>query len=146
MAVNPNEGTYVAKVTERRAGEDFAHFLKELTTQYSQASEICLVMDNLSTHSLKSLTKTFGDEEGERIWKKFKIFRTPTHASWLNQAEIAIGMYSRQCLGKTRIADIEILSKKTKAWSVYINEKSVKINWAFSKLDAREKMGYGGKD
>ena len=28
----------------------------------------------------------------------------PAHGSWLNQAEIEIGLFSRQCLGKWRIA------------------------------------------
>ena len=63
-------------------------------------------------------------------------------ASWLNQAEIAIGMYSRQCLGKTRIDNIKELTKKTKAWNRIANEKSITIQWKFTTNKAREKFEY----
>jgi len=36
------------------------------------------------------------------IWDRFTVHYTPTHGSWLNQAEIEIGIFSRQCLGKRR--------------------------------------------
>ena len=37
---------------------------------------------------------------GSEIWDRFTIHYTPKHGSWLNQAEIEIGLFSRQCLGK----------------------------------------------
>ncbi len=43
-----------------------------------------------------------GDSDRSSVAKlssRFEIHYTPKHASWLNQAEIAIGMDSRQCLG-----------------------------------------------
>ena len=40
--------------------------------------------DNYSTHFKNSLTEVFGIKDGERIWSKFEIYYTPTHASWLN--------------------------------------------------------------
>lgn len=54
-------------------------------------------------------------------------------------------MYSRQCLGQSRIGDIETLRKRTKAWNRYINRKNVKIQWNFTKDDARESFDYGEK-
>ena len=57
-------------------------------------------------------------------------------------AEIAIGMYSRQCLGRTRIPDVRTLIRKTQCWKECINKKKVTINWTFTKKIAREKMGY----
>ena len=42
---------------------------------------------------------------------------TPKHGSWLNQAEIELSLYSRQCLGKRRIPDLEKLQRVTKAWN-----------------------------
>lgn len=146
VAVEPKEGVYTAKITNARTGIEFAHFLKSLSEKYSAADSIDLVMDNLNTHKLTSLEKAFGEKVGKEIWDRFTVHYTPVHASWLNQAEIAIGMYARQCLGKTRIATPENLIKKTKAWLVYINDKKVTINWKFKTKDARDRMGYGGKD
>jgi hypothetical protein len=43
------------------------------------------------------------------------VHYTPKHGSWLNQAEIAISLFSRQCLGKRRIGDRVSLRKETRA-------------------------------
>lgn len=145
MAVEPFAGKYTVEVTENRTGNKFAHFLKSLSEKYKSAKKITLIMDNLNIHKKSSLEKCFDQMEADRIWEKFEVHYTPKHASWLNQAEIAIGMYSRQCLGKTRIPNIEILNKKTKSWGEFINKKAVTINWTFTKVVAMEKMGYGRK-
>ena len=74
-------------------------------------------MDNLNTHKLKSLTDKYGMEKGKDIWSRFTIHFTPKHASWLNQAEIEISLYSKQCFGKRRIGNIDMLRKETKVIS-----------------------------
>ena len=70
-------------------------------------------MDNLSSHTRKSLTDLYGEEVGGEIWDRFTVHYTPTHGSWLNQAEIEIGLFSRQCLGKRRIPDLKTLRLST---------------------------------
>ena len=142
MAVEPKKGRYIVEVTENRGAEQFSHFLKMISENYEEANKITLILDNLSTHSKNSLIKTFGNDEATRIWSRFNVKYTPKHGSWLNQAEIAIGMYSRQSLGKTRIPDIKTLRKKSMAWSRYINDKSVTINWTFTSRDAQLKFNY----
>jgi hypothetical protein len=142
-AVEPLTGTYINRVTKRRTADEFAKFLDSVERKFSDADKIILIMDNLSTHKEKSLTKYYGEEEGRKLWDRFEVHYTPKHGSWLNQAEIAIGMYQRQCLGGTRVPDINLLRKKTNAWNRIINRKKVTINWKFTKLDAREKFSYG---
>lgn len=60
----------------------------------------------------------------------------------LNQAEIAIGMYSRQCLGDGRIGDIENLKMQTKAWNKRTNKKKPKIQWCFTKEKSKKSFLY----
>ena len=55
-------------------------------------------MDNLNIHRQKSLAEVFGAEMAAEVWDRFTAHHTPTHGSWLNQAEIEIGIFSRQCL------------------------------------------------
>jgi len=141
-AVEPKTGVYINRATETRKGAEFAKFLAVTERKYKNAEKIVLVMDNLSTHKEKSLTDFYGKERGEELWNRFEVHYTPKHGSWLNQAEIAIGMYQRQCLGDSRTPDIQALRKKTKAWNKIINKKSVTINWTFSKTNAREKFDY----
>ena len=141
-AVEPQAGKYFLWVTENRKAADFAKCLARIERSYSQAEKITLVMDNLNTHTENSLIKFYGEKEAERIWNRFEVHYTPKHGSWLNQAEIAINMYSRQCLGKTRIPDIATLRKKTYAWKTAINRITPTINWTFTKKKAREKFDY----
>lgn len=146
VAVEPKAGAYFTEVTERRAGVDFGKFLKQISDVYSKADKISLVMDNLSTHTEKSLIVALGEREGKRIWSRFDVHYTPKHASWLNQAEIAIGMFSRQCLGDGRVGEIQYLRGQTAAWTDRTNEKAPKINWRFNKTKARKSFNYNPRD
>ncbi len=143
VGVEPKQGVYFNEVTDRRCASDFSNFLAGLSKVYSSAEKIILVMDNLSTHSEKSLIGSLGDIEGARLWKKFEVHFTPKHGSWLNQAEIAIGMYSRQCLGDGRVGDIKYLRAQTAAWNKRTNKKAPQINWRFTKSKARKSFGLG---
>jgi transposase len=77
----------------------------DIAAAYPEADTIHLVMDNLSSHTRKALLERFGTGAGDWLWNRFTVHYTPKHGSWLNQAEIAIGLFSRQCLGQRRIAD-----------------------------------------
>jgi len=141
-AVEPQAGVYINKVTECRDGLEFSIFMTELVARYESAQKIVLVMDNLSTHSCEILKEHMGEDLARKLSNRFEIHYTPKHASWLNQAEIAIGMYSRQCLGDGRVGDIQSLKKQTAAWNKAANKKRQLIQWRFTKAKARKSMGY----
>ena len=141
-AVEPKKGVYLNSVTERRCGPDFADFIKKISDNYPVAEKITLIMDNLSTHKMKSLEARFLPDEVQKLWSRFEIIYTPKHASWLNQAEIAIGMYSRQCLGDGRVENIDKLRSKTTLWTSYKNGKATLIEWRFTKSKARKSFAY----
>lgn len=80
------------------------------------------VMDNLNTYNEKSMIKHFGERTGKKLWAKLTPHYTPKHGSWLNQAEIEISMFSRQCLGKVRVADLASMKTRARAWNRRMNE------------------------
>ena len=141
-AVEPKAGRHFTFPTPDRSAVEFAQVVVELALHYPQANTIRLVMDNLNIHRRKSLTDLLGEQIGGKVWERFTIHYTPTHGSWLNQAEIEIGIFSRQCLGKRRIADLDMLRRETRAWSVRMNRAGTTINWKFSRKAARRKFGY----
>ena len=141
-AVEPKAGIYLNKVTACRDGLEFSIFMTELAARYDSAEKIVLVMDNLSTHSCRILQQHMAEPLARKLSDRFEIHYTPKHASWHNQAEIAIGMYSRQCLGDGRVGDIEALKKKTAAWNKAANRNRQVIQWRFTKTKARKSMGY----
>jgi len=100
------------------------------------------VLDNLSTHTRKAVTDWFGEKEGGWLWGRFTIHHTPKHGSWLNQAEIEIGLFSRQCLGKRRISSIEELTQQADAWNRRTNHAKTIIYWKFTRKKARLKLKY----
>ena len=144
--VEPKRGRHFIKVTKNRKAREFAETLREIGRRYPKARTIHLVMDNLNTHRMKSLTSTIGPKRGENLWNRFTIHYTPKHASWLNQAETEISMFSRECLGKDRIASIATLEKRARAWESDANSRQRKIRWGFTKTKAREKFGYYAND
>ena len=72
----------------------------------------------------------------------YRALYTPTHGSWLNQAEIEIGLFARQCLGRRRIPDLATPRREAHAWTRRINRASTRINWRFDRRAARRKFGY----
>lgn len=71
-------------------------------------------MENLNTHSIASLYETFPPDEALRLSKKPEIHHTPKHGSWLDMAEIEIGVMSRQCL-KGYLSDMEAVTSQVNA-------------------------------
>jgi hypothetical protein len=141
-AVEPKAGRHITKVTKNRKGWQFARIIEQIVRSYPRVQTIHLVMDNLNTHKEKSLTDYFGESRGHKIWSKITPHYTPKHGSWLNQAEIEISMFSRQCLGKDRIARLESVKTRAHAWNRRMNRDEVKINWKFTRKKAREKFKY----
>lgn len=108
----------------------------------AEADTIHLVMDNLSSHSRKALVERFGEKIGGLLWERFTVHYTPKHGSWLDQAEIEISMFSRQCLGRRRIPSLGELQQQARAWNRNMNRNHVTINWQFTRAKARRRFRY----
>ena len=137
-AVEPKAGRHFTRVTPNRTGLRFASMLASIERKYSYAKTIHLIMDNLNTHKEKWLIKKYGEQEGQRIWRRFNVHYTPLHGSWLNQAEIEISILSRQCLHRRRFASIEFLRSEVNAWNRRVNQRKTKIDWSFDRKKARK--------
>jgi hypothetical protein len=144
-AVEPKAGRHFTYPTPNRSAVEFAQVAFDLAIQYPAAQTIHLVVDNLNIHRRKSLTDLLGEEIGGEVWDRFTVHYTPAHGSWLNQAEIEIGILSRQCLGNRRIPDLETLRREVRAWNRRMNQNRTTINWKFNRRAARRKFGYEKK-
>jgi len=97
------------------------------------------VVDNLSTHTASALYQTFPAAEARRILRRLEFHYTPRHASWLNMAEIEIGVMRRQCLER-RIDNRDLLKSEVDAWERRRTVSGAQIRWMFSTEQARGKM------
>lgn len=140
MIFEPLAGKREVKVTDTRTAVDFANVLKYTSdVLYPHAEKIVLVTDNLNTHSTASLYKAFQPEEANRLAKRFEWHYTPKHGSWLDMAEIEIGVMCRQALGKP-LPDKESFEQQIKTWKIKRNSECTKVNWQFKTGDARIKL------
>ena len=98
MLFAPLEGWRRVEVTERRTRTDWAEVVRKLVDEdYADKERIVLVMDNLNTHHPSSLYEAFEPAEARRIAERLEIHYTPKHGSWLNMAEIEIGVMTMKC-------------------------------------------------
>ena len=140
MVFEPLAGNRETIVTETRTAINFAHVLKYTSdVMYPNAEKIVTVTDNLNTHTAASLYKAFPPEEARRLTERFEWHFTPKHASWLNMAEIEIGVMCRQALAKP-MPDMERFRKQVQSWNLHRNSEGSKVNWRFTNDDARIKL------
>lgn len=140
--VEPKAGRHFTCATPDRSGRQFALALRDLIAGYPSVRTIHLVLDNLNTHRESSLITHLGRRVGRRLWRRLTVHYTPKHGSWLNQAEIELSLVARQCLGTQRMPDLEQLRLQTRAWKRRANRRKTRIDWRFTRKDARRKFEY----
>jgi hypothetical protein len=140
MVFEPLAGKRHVEVTDRRTKKDWALCVRRIADQlYPDAEKIVLVEDNLNTHSPASLYEAFEPVEAKRLTDRFEFHYTPKHGSWLDMAEIELGILGRQCLAR-RIDNVEQLCFEIKAWETTRNSAGKKVDWQFTTEDARIKL------
>lgn len=140
MIAEPLAGRRETVVTETRNAIDFAQILKYTSdVLYPRAEKIVLVTDNLNIHAVASLYKAFRPEEARRLAERFEWHYTPKHGSWLDMAEIEIGIMSRQALARP-LPDLESFKEQIRVWTIKRNAECKKIDWQFTTADARIKL------
>jgi transposase len=140
MISEPLAGKRETIINKTRNAIDFANVLKYTSdVLYPHAEKIVMVTDNLNIHEIASLYKAFSPEEAHRIANRFEWHYTPKHGSWLNMAEIEIGVMCRQALSKP-LPDLVSFKRQVKAWTLLRNIECSKISWQFTTSDARIKL------
>lgn len=138
--VAPHLGRRHITVTARRTARDFAQIVRDLVdVHFPQAEGIVLVTDQLNTHFPAALYQTFPPAEARRLLERIEWHHTPTHASWLNMAELEIAALQTQCLDR-RLPDQATLERETAAWVAARNAEARTITWTFTVEEARTRL------
>ncbi len=141
VAVEPKGERRVIEVTDRRTKPDFVSFVPRLVERtYASAHKVHLVLDNLNTHFRSSFEEVLGHSAACALLRRVEFHYTPKHASWLNMAEIEIGILDRQCLGR-RLWDRAAVNHEVTAWQRRRNAQSRGIVWSFTRQAADLKLG-----
>ena len=107
--------------------------------KYPAAPKITIIQDNLAAHKPSALYEIMPAERARAILRRLEFVQTPKHGSWLNVAEIELGVLKRVGLAQ-RVGSREELGKQIEAYQTARNAKEVKIEWHFTTADARVKL------
>jgi hypothetical protein len=140
MIYSPLESRREVRVTGQRTATRYAQTIQWLCDKvYPDAEKIVLVQDNLNTHCAASLYEAFPAAEALRLKERIEWHYTPKHGSWLNMAEIEIGVAQRQCLDR-RIANQDTVEKELRHWARQRNQSNASTDWQFTTAEARIKL------
>jgi len=139
-----------------RTEEDVAAHIARLLATDPDAPRWHLVLDNLNVHHSEALVRLIAADEGMTtdLGRKGKkgilrsmrsraafladpthriVFHyTPTHASWMNQIEIWLGILSRKLLRWGSFTSIDDLTAQVQAFIAYYNRTMAKpFRWTY---------------
>jgi hypothetical protein len=140
VMVEPLAGWRHVAVTAQHTKQDYAECLRYLVEErYPEAEYICVVQDNLNTHTAGALYETFPPKQARAILRRLEFHYTPKHGSWLNQAEIEISIFERGCLSRP-VGDQPTLERRVSALEAERNARRATIDWQFTARHARVKL------
>jgi transposase len=140
MSFQPLQGWRQVDVTAQRTSRDFAYHMQALVdVHFPDAERICVVLDNLNTHTPAALYQTFAPAEARRLTQKLEFHYTPKHGSWLNMVEIEWSILVRQCLAR-RLPNRETVQEGVTSWTARRNQYRTSVDWRFTIRDARTKL------
>jgi len=140
LVCEPLRGKRAIFVKDNHNRLNWAEVIRVVAEQmYPAAPKITIVEDNLAAHKPSALYEIMPAEKARAILRRLEFVHTPKHGSWLNVAEIELGLLKRLGIAQ-RVGSREELEKQVGAYQKARNAKEVKIEWHFRTADARVKL------
>jgi DDE superfamily endonuclease len=136
----PLAGWRHVEVTARRTAQDVAHCMNALVEEsFPHAELISVVLDNLNPHTPAALYETLPPAEARRLVRTLDCRYTPTHASWLNLAELELAVLEGQCWDR-RLSTLALVRREVAAWEAARKAAKATVQWRFTVAKARQKL------
>jgi transposase len=125
-ALDVRTGKVVGKTAARHTSAEFVGFLTEVIGTAKWATEIHIVLDNLSAHK----TKAVGDflEANPKVRFHF----TPTYSSWLNQVEIWFSKIERDVIARGVFTSVTDLARKLRKYIRAYGKSAKPFRWTYT--------------
>jgi len=120
-ALEVSTGNIQGNVTQEKKQTEFQAFLDGIVGEYEPDQELHVVLDNDCTHKK--------NDEWLANHPTVHVHFTPTSASWLNQGEIGLGIFSRKALRGTSFASPQQLRQRIKDFIARYNPNSQPFQW-----------------
>ena len=140
MVCEPLAGKRRVFVKENHNRLNWAEVIRVIAEEmYPTAKKITIVEDHLAAPKPSALYEIMPAEQARAILRRLEFVHTPKHGSWLNVAEIELGLLKRIGIA-SRVGSGEELERQVEAYQKARNAKQVKIDWHFTTTDARVKL------
>jgi transposase len=130
-ALEVKTGKVVGKTAARHTSADFIDFLGDLLGTAKWASEIHIVLDNLSAHKTKAI------EEFLEANPKVRFHFTPTYSSWLNQVEIWFSKVERDVIARGVFTSVADLARKLRKYIREYGKSAKPFRWNYTDASRR---------
>ncbi len=115
-------GNVTAALKPRHRRQEFLAFLRQVARAHPEV-ELHLVMDNYAAHKTPEV----------RAWlqanPRIHVHFTPTHASWMNLAEVWFGIVERQAIRRGVFKSVKELNAKIRAFIDGWNDRAHRFSW-----------------
>ena len=130
-ALDVKTGKVVGKTAARHTSAEFIDFLGDLVGTAKWASEIHIVLDNLSAHKTKAV------EEFLEANPKVRFHFTPTYSSWLNQVEIWFSKVERDVIARGVFTSVADLARKLRKYIRAYGKSAKPFRWTYTDAGRR---------
>lgn len=134
MIYDLNDGLIFTRTPEAKNSTTLTHILDQHIKRYPSAKRIHYIMDNDGTHTSNHTQNWLKSHEG-----RVRFHFTPTGASWLDQAELALSSFSRLYLRNRIWSSIDEFPRHVKDSTRHYNRnRAHRFNWSFTRDRFRE--------
>jgi DDE superfamily endonuclease len=97
---------------------------------YASADRVFWIVDNGSSHRGAASVKRMAKD-----WPNAHLIHLPTHASWLDQAEIYFSVVQRKVVSPNDFTDLDQIRDRLAAFETRYNAIARPSNWKFTRTD-----------
>jgi len=125
-ALEVRTGKVVGKTASRNTSAQFVDFLEEVMATTKWASEIHIILDNLSAHKTKAVADFL------EAHPKVRFHFTPTYSSWLNQVEIWFSKVERDVIARGVFTSVGDLARKLRKYIRAYGKSAQPFRWTYT--------------
>jgi transposase len=130
-----HRGQVIGRCEDTTGIAPFSRLVEQVMTAepYASARRVFWIVDNGSSHrgaaSVKRMAST---------WPNAPLIHLPTHASWLDQAEIYFSVVQRKALTPNDFTSLDQIRENLDAFEVRYNTIARPFSWKFTRTDLHD--------
>ena len=130
-----HRGQVIGRCEDTTGIAPFSRLVEQVMTAepYASARRVFWIVDNGSSHrGAASVTRMAS------TWPNAQLIHLPTHASWLNQAEIYFSVVQRKALTPNDFTSLDQIRERLTAFEVRYNAIATPFSWKFTRTDLHD--------